>query len=460
MRRGLLPLLAVMLAPIAQGCDRRCSGPACEDAWPLGRLAIHRGGAWEAERSAWGEATAVLDGTEAQGSDWSVAAADGRTIIGMPEADTVALVEDPDPDLDEQDATARVTWSAGPSEFGAAVIAVGSGGFDLWVGAPGAALDRGAVHRFARAEASGDRTSSEADLTLRGWSAGDRFGERLAGCGDLTGDGLPDVAIGAPHLSQPEGNQAGGANISALAGGVFLVRSEDGGTAAFWGLEPGDRLGSAIVCDQDADGDGIADLVVGAPFAGADDRGAVYVIGGADLRTLGADARSDVGNVAGSVIEGDEPDGWAGWAVAAGDLTGDGAVDLVVGQPGSDGGRGAVRVMQGATETARFAPPDDREGDHAGKSLLVGDLDRDGALDLVVGLPDWREDRAYDVGLVSVFHGARGFPAGQAVLADDDSTTIVGNQPFQRVGGALCLGALDGDGVADDLFLPTRYGGR
>jgi len=106
-----------------------------------------------------------------------------------------------------------------------------------------------------------------------GATPGDQFGIAVASGRDLTGDGIPDHAIGAPS-DDVGATDSGSVAIYSGSNGL-LVRT-------LRGLAAGDRFGSAIALVPDANGDGRADLVIGAPRADGpgSDAGAVYVYSG------------------------------------------------------------------------------------------------------------------------------------------------------------------------------------
>ncbi len=157
----------------------------------------------------------------------------------------------------------------------------------------------------------------------RGYAVG---GVPLAGAlvaDDLDGDGRAELAIGVP----------GGDLLAVFAGGGLLA-SQTVATAD-WRYVGDDGFGSALATTRDATGDGTRDLLVGAPgalgAAGQIGAGAVYLIAGAGPRAT-RDARIDglyrwSGSLAGDAL---------GASIAAGDLDGDGGLDLALTAPLSD----------------------------------------------------------------------------------------------------------------------------
>ncbi|HVS19726.1 MAG TPA: FG-GAP-like repeat-containing protein, partial [Planctomycetota bacterium] len=96
-------------------------------------------------------------------------------------------------------------------------------------------------------------------FTARGDTLGDQFGWSVAAAGDLDGDGIPDLFVGAPGavtVSEPLGRP----------GRLYVLSGRDGSRlAGSWGLEVDDQFGTAVTLVHDLDGDGVRDVLVGAP---------------------------------------------------------------------------------------------------------------------------------------------------------------------------------------------------
>ncbi|MFQ5694327.1 MAG: integrin alpha, partial [Nitrospinota bacterium] len=111
---------------------------------------------------------------------------------------------------------------------------------------------------------------------FNGQEAIDELGSSVAAAGDVDGDGFADVIVGAPLANPGLHADAGSAFVFSGASGKRLLRLD--------GLLSGDALGSSVAGAGDVDGDGFADLIVGAPLAdpnGNADSGSAFVFSGA-----------------------------------------------------------------------------------------------------------------------------------------------------------------------------------
>ena len=267
--------------------------------------------------------------------------------------------------------------------------------------------------------------------TLNGPQDQAKLGSAVAVVGDLDGDGQPELLAGAPGL-RGVGKRSGAALVYSGATGE-VVRQHDGDG-------PWSELGCSVAALGDVDGDGRPDYAVGARFDGADnDRsGSVSVYSGAS------------GNLLRS-FSGGAPREAAGTALSAlGDLDGDGVTELAVGAPGwsRDGFRvGMVRVYSLAGGALLHEIPGVAADGLAGSVLAAaGDLDGDGAPDLLIGCPGEGEG-----GAVRVHSGRSGAPLLE----------LAGDEARAEFGAALCsLGDLDGDEIPDFAVGAPGYDGR
>jgi len=221
-------------------------------------------------------------------------------------------------------------------------------------------------------------------------------------------------------------------------------------------------LGSGLLGLDDLDGDGVAELAVGAEEADGW-RGAVLLLSGAALAG-GATLQADEALV--RIVGDAEYDslGGAGELLALPDISGDGAAELLLACPGADPGGftniGEVYLLSSATipvdgstvsadDAATVAFQGRNSSDRFGVAMGAGDLDGDGLTDLVVGSPG--DDMARDeAGLVAVFLGV-GLEAAAVSAADADAWLFGAYQEGLGEGAITVVDDLDGDGRRDLL---------
>ena len=222
--------------------------------------------------------------------------------------------------------------------------------------------------------------------TFYGEKPGDGFGDSVSGAGDVNGDGFPDLIVGVPD------------DFVLDRGSAWVFSGRDGSTLyKFNGDSAGDHFGFSVSGAGDMNGDGFADLIVGA-F-------------GDDNKTHGSGSARVFSGVDGSVIytfDGNSPGDWFGWSVSdAGDVNGDGFVDLIVGtNPVSNGiDPGSARVFSGKDGSILYTLDGDSVDDAFGYSVSgAGDVNGDGLADLIVGAP-FDDNNGITSGSARVFSG-------------------------------------------------------
>jgi hypothetical protein len=202
--------------------------------------------------------------------------------------------------------------------------------------------------------------ASGSGFAIRADDPFDRAGQSVAGIGDFNGDGLADIVIGVP-----DGNSAGFRSGEAYVifgktsgfGTIDLGNMAPGAGFAVQAGNPQDSAGWSVSGAGDVNGDGLDDVMIGAPYAnsGGHRSGAAYVIFG---KTTGF-GTIDLGNPAawaGLALYGDAGD-QAGWSVSgAGDIDGDGYDDVAVGAPENDRAgwlAGATYIISGKLTFAK-----------------------------------------------------------------------------------------------------------
>ncbi|HZW10647.1 MAG TPA: FG-GAP-like repeat-containing protein, partial [Phycisphaerales bacterium] len=353
---------------------------------------------------------------------------------------------------------------------------------------------------------SADGTSDSSGWRESGNRDGGVFGNGLSTAGDVNGDGYADLLIGqsgiggnvdpaqvyvylggpdaieaAPSWNvfsdqsqaqlgysvAPAGDVNGDGYADMIVGAPFFDNGQaDEGLAAVFhggpegpevfasffaeGGQAGAQLGTSVAGAGDVNGDGYDDVLAGAPYYdnGQSDEGRVYGFHGGE------------GGISGPAEWSAEPsqaDARLGTSVAgAGDLNGDGFADVVAGAPFFDGEGGAF-VYHGA-DFGLLSPEIILQGGHAGARYgwavsSAGDVNGDGYSDVAIGAPRW-DDGGADVGRVSVHHGSSG-----GVHAGHD-WEIVANQANAYFGQAVAAaGDVNGDGFSDLIAASPRYDG-
>ncbi len=233
---------------------------------------------------------------------------------------------------------------------------------DVLVGAPLASGGDGSVEVHW-----GGPTGFRSPQTLRPPVSLGQWGAAVAGACDVDADGASDLVVGAPQ--QNAAYVLPGAASGVSVGGMRALLRDAGGPVGF---------GAAVACAVDLDGDGYADVLIGARGNGSG--GAVYVFrgGAAGVSTTAARVWT-VAEASGALF---------GTTVAGvGDVNGDGYADAVVGSP--HGAAGQVHVFVGAatlptTPFVSIPAPSGSSGTFGDTVRIGGDVNGDGYADVTV----------------------------------------------------------------------------
>ena len=285
---------------------------------------------------------------------------------------------------------------------------------------------------------------TDANVRIDGATSGDGAGIFVSGAGDVNDDDLDDVIVGALGAFNNDRFASGSAYVVFGRPTMTRVDLAELGDYGFQidGDIAGGQAGGSVSGAGDVNGDGLADVIVGARFAYYNDRnisGAAYVVFG-KRDDAGTEAREDTEGIdlaemgeRGFRIEGQSAYDWAGWSVSdAGDVNGDGLNDVIVGAIKADNndrensgsayvvfgkrnlpGTPEIREDTGTVDLAAIGTAGNLDGfriDGACGSLCdssgfeyyaghavagAGDVNADGFADVIVGDPGWGVRSAY-----------------------------------------------------------------
>lgn len=353
-----------------------------------------------------------------------------------------------------------------------------------------------------------DVSQNEQDMVVRGEFAQGTFGE-VSIMGDFNNDGYDDLLIGAPASNANDMEFAGAAYV--IIGGpsrpseINLAASQANLTV--YGANPGDIMGHSVAVG-DVNGDGIDDIIIGADrvnHAEMENVGAVYVfLGREDNAFFNQNVREPY--QADVIVYGELADGRFGRAVTAGDVTGNGIDDLIIGtyfaSPDDRNQAGALYVIQGnsgwtvdqqtvydltqqeanltiygqhgsaggislltSVEAKSMHPVMEDEwyilqtgiGDRLGRSIATGNVNGDDHLDIIVGAYGAEVDGREDAGKTYIFYGSEDYQSlGNVIdLADEEQTadvTIYGAAAQDQAGFYVASGDIMNNGYSDIMI--------
>jgi len=348
-------------------------------------------------------------------------------------------------------------------------------------------------------------------FSISGENALDRIGFAVSSAGDVNGDGFSDVIIGAPYAN----NNGFAYDRSQINGGAYVVIGHAANNVAnmnlsaldglngfqIVGAAAGDSAGYSVSAAGDVNGDGLGDVIVGAPLASTNNgqAGAAYVVfGHAGAFGTAGDAAGVVNlahltHTQGFEIIGAAAGDWTGAKVAAaGDMNGDGIGDLIIGNAtpngysasatayvvfGTASGFGTVDALTGISTVdlttlngtngfsligAGTGPRTTGVGNQHYSVRAAGDLNGDGFGDIIIGAPYATTNNGQTGAAYVVFGHAGVFGTVDPVTHISDGTVnlatlspalgfeIIGAATGDRAGYSVsAAGDVNGDGYGD-----------
>ena len=384
----------------------------------------------------------------------------------------------------------------------------GDGIDDLIVGAPFADSIRGYDYEGESYVIFGSSGGFDANINLEtlngnnGFTIGglrsvDSFGWSVSNAGDVNGDGIEDLIIGA--INAGEYNEYGerfrtgdsyvvfGGSEIGDSGNLSLAQLNGSNGFIIEGINFYDQAGSSVSGAGDVNGDGFDDVIIGARDAYEDSTGSGYVVFGAsNVGNSGSLQLAQLDGTNGFILTDLDRLDLFGYSVSgAGDVNGDGFDDVIVGAPALNArydynNAGKSYVVFGSSNVGKdgsvllslldgsdgFKIPGIDSDDGFGFSVSdAGDVNNDGIDDIIIGAPFANGDSNDSVGESYVIYGSNeGFPVelddigfgatlNLADLDDSDGLIITGIDENDRSGTSVSnAGDVNNDGI-DDIIV-------
>lgn len=275
----------------------------------------------------------------------------------------------------------------------------------------------------------------------------DWFGRCVACAGDVNGDGYSDIIISQGYLDESNEYSATRGHVYVWYGSKNGLKANPTPATADWKMDgptANETFGFSCATAGDVNGDGYADIIIGAPTydSPTHSAGRAYVYYGSATGLAATPAWT---------LQGTQFSQTLGWSVAsAGDVNHDGYGDIIVGSPSRfDYSRpGSASVFHGSAAglsaapnwTASLGVTYDEFGYGVG---CAGDVNKDGYSDVIISAPQYSGAQHYQ-GAAFVYHGS------SAGLPASPNWSVFGRQAGDDLGSAVSTaGDFNGDGYSD-----------
>lgn len=323
----------------------------------------------------------------------------------------------------------------------------GDGFSDIIVGAPffdNPQINEGAAFIY-HGSAAGLNYISSATLTAN--QNGSQMGYAVSSAGDVNGDGYDDVIVGAPYFDNGETNEGAAFIYYGSASGISL-----NGFVTLEGNQAEANMGFSVASAGDINGDGYADILVGAPLYddAQTNTGRVFIFhgspGGLNPQSASTLSFNQLGCRFGHA------------AAGGGDVNGDGFSDIIIGAPGYSNvqnGEGAAFVYYGSESgilNNALILESNKTGSFMGGSVSgAGDINGDGYSDVIAGAHFYNDGEVLE-GAAFVYYGSQ---SGIDIQTGD---ILQINEPQAALGTSVsCAGDVNGDGFSDVIVGADHY---